>query len=181
MKCPNCKQNDLAPKELEKGLVGAGCTTCGGVLLPLMNYRYWQDIHSSSIEPWDETVEVKTEDSSGDGAKFCPKCNRFMSKYRIGLERDNRVELCANCDEAWLDTGEWQLLKCLDLHNHLPDIFTDAYQRELRKKQQREKWDMHFEKEIGAEDFERVRQFKIWLDDHDSFTEIKHYLNINFD
>ena len=131
MECPQCKGYKLEPKEIETGLVAGSCPKCSGVLIPLMNYRYWID---QGIKVKIETSDIVTEDNNK--AKQCPKCSRLMTKFAIGSDAENKIELCNNCDEAWLDKGEWQLLKLLDVHNKLPLIFTDAWQRNIRLKQQ---------------------------------------------
>ncbi len=131
MDCPQCKGYRLEPKELEAGLLGASCAKCEGVMLPLMNYRYWLD-QNPVVDKL--TEELIIEDS--EKAKGCPKCSRFMSRFQVGADTSNRIDMCTGCDEAWLDKGEWQLLKQLDLHDRLPKIFTDAWQRNIRLKKQ---------------------------------------------
>ena len=173
MQCPRCKSGELVPSEVERGLVGAGCESCHGVLISLINYRFWLDHHSpEDIRHDDSDVEV----DESQQAKLCPKCSKLMVKYRIGLESTNRVELCSHCDEAWLDSGEWALLKRLDVLDHLPDIFTEAWQRNIRMKKQQAKWDEHFSNLIGEDDFSKVKAFKSWLDSHDKAADIKHFL-----
>ncbi len=144
MQCPKCQAGQLVPMELETGLVGAGCDACSGVLLPLINYRYWKQTAAATLENDNLDQHVEAEDSKE--AKICPKCGKIMIKYKVGLQSENRVELCAHCDEAWLDSGEWQLLKSLELHNRLPEIFTESWQRKLRERRRLETWDRHFEK-----------------------------------
>ncbi len=179
MKCPSCKTAALLPTEVEHGLVGAGCESCTGVLLSLFQYRYWAENQRGPEVCGHDVDAVEAEDSKS--AKICPKCSKLMTKYRIGLEQDNRVDLCAHCDEAWLDSGEWTLLKSLELHGDLANIFTDSWQRKIRKDREQKKWDEHFSRLIGEDDFAKVKIFKEWLDSHKSMPDIKHYLTTNFD
>lgn len=181
MKCPVCEDPALCPAEVEKNLIGAQCEKCSGVLISLMNYRFWLDRYSTGDIATEHLAEESVVAQDSTGAKQCPKCSKLMLKYRIGRESENRVDLCSHCQEAWLDSGEWQLLKKLDAHDKLPEIFTDAWQRNLRKQQQRESMDRHFADVIGAKDFTQVRDFKIWLDSHPKRADIKHYLTTNFD
>ncbi|MFL0801110.1 MAG: zf-TFIIB domain-containing protein [Agarilytica sp.] len=179
MKCPSCKTPDLVPTEIEKGLVSAGCNSCDGVLLPLINYRYW--LETIGAEAVNDNVDQHVEADDSKSAKICPKCSKLMSKYRVGLEQENRVELCSHCDEVWLDSGEWQLLKSLELHDKLPNVFTESWQRQLRVDREKSKLNAHFESVMGEQDFEKVRVFKEWLDTSVHAADIKHYLTINFD
>lgn len=172
MDCPQCKGYRLEPYEIEAGLLASRCGKCSGTLLPLMNYRYWVD--NNPDFKVDLSTELVAEDS--DKAKICPKCSRMMTKFKIGMEPSNKLELCTSCDEAWLDHGEWQLLKTLDIHNQLPSIFTDAWQRNIRIKQQENKLQTHYQKEWGEETFEKVDNFKQWLNQQPTKSSIVQYL-----
>jgi len=173
MNCPQCKGYQLEPCELEAGLIACQCTKCEGTLLPLMNYRYWVD---RSTEVTDEEFNgVVTEDNTQ--AKLCPKCSRLMTKFSIGVEPANKIELCTGCDEAWLDSGEWKLLKTLDLHDRLPSIFTDAWQRNIRLKKQEESLKSNYQKRLGEPVFAKVDEFKQWLDAQEEKGEIIQYLS----
>jgi Zn-finger nucleic acid-binding protein len=172
MDCPQCKGYSLEPKEIEPGLVAGVCAKCEGALLSLMNYRFWLD-QQGEVEP-SEAVDTVTDDNGK--AKACPKCSRLMTKFQIGAAAGNRIDLCSGCDESWLDKGEWRLLKQLDLHDKLPKIFTDAWQRNIRKERQEQIHKQHYEKLLGAEDFLKLDEFKIWLDQHPEKDRIKQYL-----
>lgn len=175
--CPSCKGYRLEPKELEPGLIAGGCSKCHGNLIPLMNYRYWQENLSAQLEP--VTISIDTQDSSQ--AKICPKCSRLMSKFNIGNDTHNRLDMCISCDEAWLDAGEWELLKQLGLHDKLARIFTEEWQRDLRQQQKREAVRGRYRALLGENDFDRVDQFKQWLDSHENRESIKQYLILKFD
>jgi len=104
MQCISCKDSSLEPKELETGLIVAGCPKCEGTLVSLMNYRYWLDkthgqTNSESVSASDFSAEIAS-------ARACPKCSRIMTKYQVGPTSDHQLDLCASCDEAWLDKGE---------------------------------------------------------------------------
>lgn len=178
MDCPTCRDQKLEPKELEEGLVAAVCDQCHGALLSLMNYRYWVDKGGADKlkQLDDDTVVIEDNDK----AQTCPKCARLMTKFRIGVPSSHRLDLCTGCDEAWLDNGEWNLLKQLDVCGKLPKIFTDAWQRNIRIDRQQQRLDDRYESLLGLDDFQKLRDFKQWLDGHDEKTKIKHYLVTNF-
>ena len=172
MHCPHCKTHALSPTALEQGLVAAHCGQCDGSLLPLLNYRYWVGASHTS-EPVPNPVG-DVEDNHH--ALQCPKCQRLMIKYRIGLDSGNKIDLCANCDEVWLDSGEWTLLKQLGFHEQLPNIFTDVWQRNIRRQRQAALQQERYEKLIGTADFDRIKDFKLWLEQHPHKEQIKQYL-----
>jgi Zn-finger nucleic acid-binding protein len=168
MDCPQCKGYELEPTQIEPGLVAASCCKCNGVMLPLMNYRYWLDHAGVGDESEDLGAASSSlpivEDSTQ--AKLCPKCTRIMTKYSIGTASEKRIELCTNCDEVWLDNGEWRLLKALDMQDKLPKIFTDAWQRNIRLQRQSQSDRRHYRNLLGEEDFNKSDEFKQWLDLH---------------
>lgn len=172
MDCPQCKGYKLEPYELEVGLLACRCSKCEGALLPLMNYRFWADHSADAVEVPD--ADTVTEDNTQ--AKQCPKCARLMTKFKVGFESENKIELCTGCDEAWLDSGEWKLLKALELHDKLPKIFTDAWQRNIRVRQQQESLKTSYQKRLGSEVFSKADEFKTWLDDQSGRSEILQYL-----
>ena len=104
-----------------------------------------------------------------------------MSKFNIGNDTHNRLDMCISCDEAWLDAGEWELLKQLGLHDKLARIFTEEWQRDLRQQQKREVVRGRYRALLGENDFDRVDQFKQWLDSHENRESIKQYLILKFD
>lgn len=174
MDCPQCKGYRLEPCELEPGLVASRCSKCNGTLLPLMNYRYWID-NNPEI-----TTDVPAGEVAEDNrqARICPKCSRMMTKFRVGVEPDNRIELCTGCDEAWLDAGEWQLLKALDVHDKLPGIFTEAWQRNIRLKKQEQNLKAHYAEVLGDDVFSKTDSFKDWLNQQPNKLQIIQYLTI---
>lgn len=176
MLCAHCPNARLEPRELSPGLVAAVCPGCEGSLLSLMNYRFWVDRYGSAAAPEqeDHTAEVAESES----VNSCPKCRRLMTKYQIGQGTDHKLDLCAACDEAWLDKGEWQLLARLDLQGKLPKIFTDAWQRNIRKQRQEQALNERYEKLLGAEVFSKVSEFKKWLYNEQQCDAIKQYLTI---
>lgn len=174
MHCVNCKNSKLEPRELEPGLVAAGCLSCDGALVSLMNYRFWADRYAASSVASGLAGEAEVNES--ESVHACPKCSRLMMKYQIGAETNHKLDLCGSCDEAWLDKGEWQLLKTLDLQGKLPKIFTDAWQRNIRKQRQENALNERYEKLLGEESFAKVKQFRDWLLQQNNRDAIKQYL-----
>ncbi len=179
MDCPQCQGYQLEPKEIEPSLIAGACAKCDGALLSLMNYRFWVD--GPQMINSEEVVEEEVVTADNAKAMTCPKCSRFMTKFNVGSGSDNRIDLCTGCDEAWLDKGEWRLLKKLDLHGKLPKIFTDAWQRNVRLKRQEQHLDDRYQAMLGRDDFSKVTEFKQWLSHHEKAADIRHFLNVTFD
>ena len=173
MNCVQCKGYSLDPIELETKLVAAGCSQCEGVLLPLLNYRYWLSTQAKQISQSFELDNV--EDTQH--ALICPKCARLMFKYRIDLDQQNRIDVCASCGEVWLDKGEWQLLKILGLYDKLPDIATDRWQKNLAQQYRKERHELRYKKLLGEANFYRAADFKMWLDEQNNKPDIVNYLS----
>jgi Zn-finger nucleic acid-binding protein len=177
MHCTTCKSTTLEPKEIEPGLIAAACPQCEGSLISLMNYRYWVDRYAAgSTSPKVDNAGMVIETK---GAHTCPKCSRLMTKYQMGLNAHNKLDLCAACDEAWLDKGEWQLLKELDLQDMLPKIFTDAWQRNIRKQKQEASLNERYEKLLSTDTFNQAHTFKQWMYRQPQRDAIKQFLMIS--
>jgi Zn-finger nucleic acid-binding protein len=184
MNCPHCKGYQLEPNELEPGLVAGKCLKCQGALVSLMNYRFWadqQDSFKASSEVSNIQIPDVVETEDNNKAQVCPKCAKLMTKFQIGLDSRNRLELCTGCDEVWLDSGEWTLIKQMDLADKLPKIFTDVWQRNIRLERQEKIHKNRYERLLGETDFAKLDTFKQWLDKHPEKSQIKQYLITNLD
>jgi Zn-finger nucleic acid-binding protein len=129
-----------------------------------------------SPEPADRLPLTEAASDSSQ-ALLCPACQRIMTKYRIGSEVRNRLDLCGPCGEIWLDGGEWSLLARLDLHTKLPAIFSDAWQRAIRQTGSARAYEERCLARFGTADYERVRAFRDWLRAHPNKLELRNYLN----
>lgn len=176
MKCPDCSSIDLKASALEENLIVAECNVCEGLLLPMMNYRYWVD--NTETELIDCNVDSCVYSNDSSNAKFCPKCNMIMLKYKIDVDAENRLDYCGRCDEIWLDKDEWDLIKKLGLASKVPDILTDNWQKILRKKHQLKHLDKKYLDLLGDKEFEKLREFAAWyLNQKDKYV-IQQYLNM---
>ena len=175
MHCPKCKTEYLKPTKLEDGLPVMGCPRCEGSFISLLYYRDWAE--RVKVETSDQVKEIELEsDSDTRTAICCPKCSRLMTKYVVSGALDNRIDLCGNCDEAWLDGGEWRLLKSLELGNKLPSIFTDQWQRKVRSEKAELNRVERLRKIVGDSDTEKAIEVKAWLSGSSNRSIILHFL-----
>ncbi|MAZ66366.1 MAG: hypothetical protein CMF25_04590 [Kangiellaceae bacterium] len=168
MQCPKCKTHPLRPTKIEPGLSAMGCLSCEGAMISLLGYRDWVESQGEVVAEADcpNTASAVSEDNDTKTAMTCPKCSRLMTKYLISGAHNNRIDLCSFCDEAWLDHGEWALLKVLELSHQMPKVFTDAWQRKARKEVTENLKINRLQSLVGEEDTERAIELKAWLKDH---------------
>lgn len=175
MKCPKCKTVDLGPTKLEADLPVMGCLSCDGALISLLYYRDWAERSALPL-----TVDAKAlkvaEESDTKVALNCPKCARLMTKYQIVDEHDNRLDVCSYCDEAWVDSGEWMLLKSLSLAKDLPKIFTSSWQRKIKQEiTERQRYE-RLEDLVGEADALKAKEVREWLSEKGHKTTIMNYI-----
>lgn len=175
MKCPHCQTSELKPTMIEEYLPAMGCNTCHGSLVSLLYYRHWAETQKeASAEPAKPVEALETTDTTS--AVRCPKCTRLMTKYKLTGTVSNRVDVCGTCDEAWLDGGEWELLEALQLSLKMPAIFTDAWQRRIRRELTEDARRSILTRLIGEDGTVKVEEFRAWLSDHEHKSHIMTYL-----
>ena len=162
--CPNCHSMALKPCKIEYGLPGVSCTQCHGVLINLLSYRQWAESkvkeNPQPITPLDVIVDNNSK------ALQCPKCQHLMNKFRIATEVNNQVDVCLHCDEAWLDEGEWVLLKHLELQNKLATITTEPWQIRVKNEQAHQAVEKSLIERVGEESYHKAAEFGSWLKLH---------------
>ena len=174
MKCPRCKTSDLAPTLIEEYLAAMACSQCSGSLVSLLYYRHWAETQKPDTSQAAVTSASLPRDTTT--ALMCPKCDRVMTKYKLVGSVDNRLDVCATCDEAWLDDGEWELLEQLQLSHTMPSIFTDAWQRRLRNEKTEETRRSILKTTIGDVAAAKVEGFRVWLNEQTRKSAILTYL-----
>ena len=178
MKCPHCKTSDLRPTMIDEYLPAMGCGNCHGCLLSLLYYRHWAEAQKTPVtEPRRVGPVLETTDTTA--AIACPKCSRIMAKYKLSGRISNRLDVCSMCDEAWLDGGEWELLEVLQLSHKIPAIFTDAWQRRIRRELTEESRREILTRMIGVDGTAKVEEFRAWLANSKDRSYILTYLYRN--
>jgi Zn-finger nucleic acid-binding protein len=184
--CPICAASPLGPVRLGGAdLPALGCGACGGALLSLITYRDWRDRSGSDAPtpianggPDDGASDGVDEVRDTQGALRCPKCSGLMTKYRFSSEARNHIDLCAHCDEVWLDDGEWELLGRFALSAKLATIFTQPWQYRLRSEEARLRAEARWAETLG-DDYARAREIRQWLSGHPKGREMLGYLYLS--
>lgn len=174
MDCPACKKRSLKATRIAHGLPGYTCSSCQGCLIDILSYRMWLEGRPPGNTSQADLPEC-VEDSSK--AVMCPKCAKIMMKFNISGDVNNRLDLCSYCGEVWLDGGEWQLLEQLNLTDKLPQIFSDPWQKQIRKGKIEQGIEQKYESILGQEVYQKVKQFREWLLEQKRSSEILDYLN----
>lgn len=175
MQCPRCKTERMQATKLEEGLSAMGCGKCGGALVSLLYYRDWVE-RCDPITDSGEKQAVEDIDET-HAAMPCPKCRRLMLKFRISGCSSNRLDLCSSCDEAWLDAGEWEQLKSLELSKAMPQVFTEEWQRRIRTQVMEETRLNRLAQIVGDDDLQQAKDVREWLRNHTNKVDIVHFIN----
>jgi Zn-finger nucleic acid-binding protein len=176
MKCPHCKTSDLKPTMIDEYLPAMGCDSCHGSLVSLLYYRHWAETRKAPAADAASVAASQETATDTPTAITCPKCARVMAKYKITGRVSNRLDVCSMCDEAWLDGGEWELLEALQLSLKMPTIFTDSWQRRIRRELTEDTRRSILSRTIGEDATQRVEDFKAWLARTQHKSEIMTYL-----
>jgi len=110
---------------------------------------------------------------------ICPKCKKAMLKYKISGCSGSRLDLCASCDEAWLDDGEWELLKSLELTRQMPSVFTEEWQRKLRKQATEEARGKRLLLVVEQDELDEAKRVRDWLKGHPNKGELMFFINLD--
>lgn len=173
--CPHCKDRSLSPSRIESDLPALSCDGCGGSLLSLVAYRHWRENQPAENHADAESAAL-TEVEDTAVALCCPKCQHFMSKFRVSADARNQIDLCVHCDEAWLDRGEWQLLDRLALAGRLTQVFTQPWQQRVRSTESERRAEQRWSERLGAH-YVRAQELREWLRDNPAARDILAYVN----
>lgn len=171
--CPKCSGRKLSPTLLADGLSSKVCASCGGVLVDLLAYRAWADQAGLDSAGAGTPGAVEIDDTRQ--AISCPNCSAIMTKFRLAATADNKLDFCGNCDEVWLDGGEWQQLDDLGLRESLGSVFTEPWQRRVGAEIAEQSRESVLRRRFG-EDFERIAEIRAWIQAHPQYDHILPWL-----
>ena len=97
-----------------------------------------------------------------------------MSKYRVSADAENRIDYCPDCDDVWLDGGEWELIDALVGSDSLAAITTQPWQYRVTKNIEANLEEKRLRALLGN-DYERLLETSDWLDGHPARQEILAY------
>ena len=176
MNSPLHPDTPMRPREIEPGLAVFECPASGGLWIPLQAYLAWKDQQPDlPIVTSQDSTPVPAEESKPH-ALICPESGKLLLRYRVGNGLAFHIERSPATGGVWLDKGEWEALKCKNLHVALHLICTAGYQRQIRSAEYGQTLTDTFRERIGPEDFSKVSEFANWLVRHPKGRDICCYL-----
>jgi Zn-finger nucleic acid-binding protein len=173
--CPVCVASVLAPVQLNAGMPALGCGKCRGILVNLITYRDWRDRGGASETSLTDMLKVEEAPRDSSAMLRCPKCTGFMTKYRVSANSKNRLDFCSNCDEVWLDSGEWKLLEALALNGKLTHIFSAPWQKQVLNIEMNQRFE-ETQKTLFGSDYAKLCDIREWVATHPKKNEMLAYL-----
>jgi Zn-finger nucleic acid-binding protein len=162
------KDDQLAP-----GLPVKACGSCGGAWIPPEHYVAWQQQEVNpdapiqvSILPLTAKVDF-SHPALDNRAALCPDCRSYLVRGRINLDQGSFfVERCPTCRGIWVDAGEWEILKQLNLHTHIEYIFSQEWQSQVRELEYEARETRATIEKLGPEIAQRVFELAELLENH---------------
>ena len=176
MNCP-VDNGALTRTELATGLPAFECSRCHGRWLRYGDYLGWRERQGTNVPetPHDPNAAAPAPEPAL-GARRCPDCGRFLTRYRVGHGIPFSLDQCNGCNGVWLDAKEWETLQSRGLHDDLHEMFGPGWQHGVRTEEQRRLTEMQFTRQLGEQDFARVREFGKWLAEQPKASEALAYL-----
>lgn len=164
-RCDCAAKTALVPITLQENLPARQCPVCAARLLSLNDYRLWRvqlviRPSDTADAPIGELTPLAPEPA---GARFCPACNRPMSRHRVGTAPDFRLDRCSPCQLLWLDGGEWQALHAAGLIARLDSVLSEDWQRRLQAEDNRFRRHDALRTRLGPGVFDEVQRIRGWL------------------
>lgn len=165
-KCPVCKEN-LQSGLLETGLPAHECGNCGGIWISANEYLTWAKSEQGiSVEEIEIDGEIPFPIVDNRKAILCPDCGRFLRRFKIWPDIEFHLDRCGGCNGVWFDKNEWQALKSQHLHHKVNMFFTDVWQQKLHNEEMRRRFEKMYTDKFGAEDYQKIKSIRNWLDEH---------------
>ena len=171
MNCPKCRTSSLVRALTATVRAGFECRTCGGIWLHL------RELHrlagSTASAPGQPAAESNELDGRGG---LCPEGHGLLIRARIELEPPFYLDRCSQCHGVWFDRGEWQRLATHHLLEHLPELWTGAWQQRQRAAEQRRSYVEWANETFGDELFEQLTRLAAALDRYEHRAEALAFL-----
>jgi Zn-finger nucleic acid-binding protein len=177
LKCPICKDVLLGDGMLDSNLVAHPCAQCGGQWIAPKDYWKWLEgrkVVTPDPPPADNPIDLPVKQT--DTPKFCPDCGRFLGRHKVGHGVAFSIDRCGTCGGFWLDANEWQVLQSRHIHERLHFVASDAWQADVAREEREKGHEQIVLGKVGAEDLEKIKGIKAWIDGHAHKAELYAFL-----
>jgi Zn-finger nucleic acid-binding protein len=173
LKCPICKTVSLGDDELAPGLTAHPCAQCNGHWISPKDYWKWLEGRgplAAEIPVGASPLDLLVKET--ETPKFCPDCGRFLRRHKVGHGVSFSLDRCGTCGGFWLDANEWEILKSRHLNDRLHFVASDAWQAEVARQEREKGHEQIVLEKIGAEDLEKIKSIKAWIEGHPRKAEL---------
>ncbi len=177
MLCPACNSKNFKSVKLEADLPVDRCADCNGVWVDLDAYRSWRKT-MPAIATLEYAGEIEVVDAA---ARMCPKTGHLMARVKVCNVIPLRLDFSAAAHGVWLDSGEWEALLALGLHDQLDAIVSERWQRELQEAASRERMEKAHRARFGDTGYEELMRIREWLKTQTNAAEMIAFLNAKAD
>jgi Zn-finger nucleic acid-binding protein len=164
MNCPICKDRTLQPVFPKEGLPAQRCPQCGGLWLSSQPYLDWVRRQGPPLP--EKSDDLESQPVEPKVPKLCPECGHLLFRYKVLPRVEFYLDHCGHCNGVWFERGEWETLESHNFHDKVNLFFTRAWQRKVQAEEQRQVQEMLYLEKLGAEDYARIKEVRVWLDAH---------------
>lgn len=179
MRCPTCKSSTLVAADSPTLPRTSDCPTCHGQWLAFDDHLAW--VSAEHTDPTPPQPAPPTSVAPAPTPRFCPRCQKFMTRYRVSADHPLTLERCGTCAGTWFDHGEFEVACALTPLSKLQHIFNDTHQHRLAHTLKARERDARVARLAGPEALKRVQDFHAWIAAHPAKDTLLAYLTDELD
>ena len=161
--------------QLEGGLMAYRCPETGGIYIPSASYMRWLSQQPARKPQLPETGAEQQTVQTDRPAAICPESGTIMTRYKVGYGFKFTIDRSIT-GGIWLDAGEWDALRQRNFHDELNLIFTQSWQHNILRAEQKQGRRQRMEQKFGADLLNRIDALKADIQAHANSEELIAYL-----
>lgn len=160
LKCPVCTNSELFDNPTKIGPAAAECPSCGGHWIDILKFVSWNEKNKNLVKK--EMIPEKDIRETRK-ALLCPLSGVLMTKYRMSVDIEHKIDYSAAAGHIWLDGGEWNLLVAHGLATSLTNILSTEWQRNIREGKAQNFFESYYLETLGPESYQKLKTFREWM------------------
>lgn len=176
LRCTCEAHTELEGTMLAPALPALHCAACGSTVLRLDDYRDWRERHPQQAAVPSASAAPLPQEESSPGVRRCPSCARLMQRHRVGADPDFWLDRCSPCQWVWFDRHEWEALADAGLSLRLPELLSEAWQRQLRESEARQGREQALRARHGDACIDELARVREWLQSQPARDELLNLL-----